>query len=476
MSLPITEAASLTERILKSFEAPGAGIALVAGDEVRSWGYGVCEKGASAPVSADSTFQLASCSKAYTAMTTAILVDQGQLAWDDPVRKHLPEFRMHDERLAELATLRDLLSMRLGYRKEGLVDWGRNTELGVDYIFERLPYLEVIAGFRERFTYLNAAYTLMTDVIARRTGTPFVTFQAETVHRPLGQSNTFVREGKHLPSASHAFPHVLLDTGVEPLGEARCGGRLGESCVYSSASDAARWLWLHLGNGEIEGKRLVSAASLHEMHRSHVYGPNVPALDNYLFGYGMGWQCRDSPNGPLLMHEGGEFGVSSHTILDPLRRIGVAVYTNLGSGAAVKSVSYSLLDLAAGRTPRDWAAIFRKLDEEQRETMETALAKMLDDDPQPEFPEKEILGSYFHAANGIIEVCSSGKGIEVKVRDGWVYDALLEPLGRNVYRTRCRYKGMQAQGRQLNPRMKFLRVEQGIALRAPGFGIFRKLD
>ena len=114
MSLPITEAASLTERILKSFEAPGAGIALVAGEEVRSWGYGVCEKGASAPVSADSTFQLASCSKAYTAMTTAILVDQGQLAWDDPVRKHLPEFRMHDERLAELATLRDLLSMRLG--------------------------------------------------------------------------------------------------------------------------------------------------------------------------------------------------------------------------------------------------------------------------------------------------------------------------------------------------------------------------
>ena len=72
--------------------------------------------GGNEAVMGDTTFQLASCSKAYTAASVAILVDRGELNWDDPVRRHLPEFQMHDERLSDIATLRDLLSMRLGYK------------------------------------------------------------------------------------------------------------------------------------------------------------------------------------------------------------------------------------------------------------------------------------------------------------------------------------------------------------------------
>ena len=207
------------------------------------------------PVDTQTTFQLASCSKAYTSATAAALVDKGVFGWDDPVTEHLPEFRMYDPCLTKLATLRDLLSMRLGHPNQGVVNWGRNLEYGVETIFEGLPHLEVIAGFRELFTYLNSAYTLMSEVIARRTGKTFPEAVAEHATGPLGQTRTFIQEGRYVPTENHAFPHVDLDEGIFPVGMAHCGGRIGESCVYSTADDAALWMLYQLGKGRFGGKQ-----------------------------------------------------------------------------------------------------------------------------------------------------------------------------------------------------------------------------
>jgi CubicO group peptidase (beta-lactamase class C family) len=476
MSLPIAEAKERVAAILAKFDVPGAAMAMVSGDDFAAWGHGICELGGNEAVTADTTFQLASCSKAYTASSTAILVDRGELDWDDPVRRHLPEFQMHDERLSDIATLRDLLSMRLGYKNEGIVNWGRNTELGVEFIFERLRYTEVIAGFREKFTYLNPAYTLIAEVIARKTGKRFIDFQSDELHKPLGQSRTFVQEGKYLPKSSHAFPHVHLDDGIEPLGEARCGGRIGESCVYSSANDAAKWISFQLEKGVSDGKRLISEAAMDEMRRPHVYGPGVPALDNFFLAYGMGWQCRDTPSGPIILHEGGEFGISTFTILDLNRKIGACCYLNLPSAAAGKSCTYSMIDLLAGRAPKDWAGLFPRLDAQDREAMRSYVDKLFTPTGEPELGEKEIVGSYFSPANGTADVSVIAEGLDMRMREAWVYDSVLRPAGSNIYLTKARYKGSLAMGRHASPKVQFFRDEQGIAFRTLGFGTFRKLE
>lgn len=465
---------SLIAPIMERFGVPGAAIAVVAGEDSAALGYGVCEQGQRRPVTPDTTFQLASCSKAYTATTAALLVDSGAIAWDEPVRKHLPEFQMHDERLSSIATLRDLLSMRLGYRNEGIVNWGRNLDLGVAVIFERLRYLEVIAGFRELFTYLNPAYTLMAEVIARVSGKPFIEFQREALNVPLGQTHTFVHEGQLLPKLPHAFPHVVLDEGILPVGMAHCGGRVGESCTYSTANDAVRWLRLHLGSGEVAGRRLVSAAAMAEMHRPHVYSPGVPALDNFFLAYGMGWQCRDTPHGPVLLHEGGEFGVSTFTMLDPRRGNGASVYANLNSGPAVKAATYALIDVLAGREPREWAPLFETLAASDRDAMNKRYEAQLAAHGGDTLTVREITGSYFHPANGVIDIRETADGLDARVRDGWVYDSVLEPVERNLYRGKCRFRGMQGLALQ-GMRVRFYRDEQGIALQAAGLGVSRKI-
>src|SRR5476649_1162292 len=101
--------------ILKTFDVPGIAVAIVKdGKVVVAKGFGVRKLGAPAPVDGRTLFEIASNSKAFTAATLAMLVDEGKLSWDDPVTKHLPGFRMYDSYVTGEMTVRDLLTHRSG--------------------------------------------------------------------------------------------------------------------------------------------------------------------------------------------------------------------------------------------------------------------------------------------------------------------------------------------------------------------------
>jgi CubicO group peptidase (beta-lactamase class C family) len=82
---------------LRRWEIPGLAIAVVKDDQVvLARGYGVCEIGTQRAVTKDTVFAIASCTKSFTSACIGMLVDEGKLNWDDPVRKHLPGFELSD--------------------------------------------------------------------------------------------------------------------------------------------------------------------------------------------------------------------------------------------------------------------------------------------------------------------------------------------------------------------------------------------
>jgi CubicO group peptidase (beta-lactamase class C family) len=452
---------ALVDAAMQRFGTPGYSVAIVQGDDSAAFGFGVCDTLERRPVDADTTFQIASCGKAYTATLAAMLVDEGALAWDDPVRRHLPEFQMHDERLSSLATVRDLLAMRLGYLGKGALNFGRNPELGIEVVFDRLRHLEVAAGFRELFTYLNPAYALVAEIISRLTGKAFAQALAERVIATLGQTNTFSHEGEFLPMGPHAFPHVILDDAAPRPIAATCGGRTGEGCIYSTANDAVPWLHFHLNGG------LVSTTALSEMHRPQVLGHASPRLGNQFVSYGFGWQLRDTPHGRIALHEGVEFGASSFTLLDPARRTGVAISANFGGGAAVKTLAYSLIDALAGRAPRDWLALFETLAADERTATATRHLRLLDGPVAP-----PLTGAYHHPASGMIDIIDATDGLRVRFRDARVYDALLVPVGDGLFQGRFDFPGMRALAQQPLG-LRFFRDDAGPAIRIADMGVAR---
>lgn len=458
--------------IAERFAVPGVTVGAVLGGETRIWTHGRRRMEHADPVTPATTFQLASCSKAYTAAAVAALVERNELGWDDPVRKHLPEFRLYDDRLSDLATLRDLLGMRVGLKPEGIMYWGRNAEIGTDVLLKRFRHFEPLCGFRDRFVYSNPNYVLLTEIVRRRTGKPFPAFLKEAILDPLELEDTFIQEGRLEPGPDHAFPHVVLDDEILPLGEARCGGRMGESCVYSSARDAVRWLRFQLGVQEKAGP--LSANTLAELHRpqSLSFGPKL--LDSNFVAYCMGWATRDTPHGRLIWHDGGEFGVATCTLMSPDHKAGIAVYGNVNKLSAMRALGHTLLDQLTGVPARDWAQIWGDMFAAERAANEKGVEAAMNSAEGEDLPREAILGSYYHPSHGAIELVEEKGALRIRALDGWVYDATLTPLGHGVYKGHCDYLGMESLTRRLN-RVRFVRDAEGIALRTLGLGVIRKI-
>jgi CubicO group peptidase (beta-lactamase class C family) len=87
MAAPTTETIEQTiSRAMDEFDVPGMAVSVVYNDEVfYSAGHGILETGKVGRVDDNTLFQIASVSKAFTAAALAILVDDGDIGWDDPV-------------------------------------------------------------------------------------------------------------------------------------------------------------------------------------------------------------------------------------------------------------------------------------------------------------------------------------------------------------------------------------------------------
>ena len=106
----------------------GMAIAVVEGDEViYAQGFGLADREGERPVTPETIFAIGSSTKAFTSTSIGMLIDEGAMDWDDPVMKHLPEFRLQldggdgEAPGPEAVTLRDLLTHRTGFTRMGML-------------------------------------------------------------------------------------------------------------------------------------------------------------------------------------------------------------------------------------------------------------------------------------------------------------------------------------------------------------------
>src|SRR5471032_2524793 len=104
------EVDAIVGRFMRTFQTPGAAVAMV-GPNGQAYvrGYGVRALGRPEAVDVQTSFAIASNSKAFLSACLAMLVDDGKLSWEDPVRRHLPEFALRDPAASAMMTVRDLL-------------------------------------------------------------------------------------------------------------------------------------------------------------------------------------------------------------------------------------------------------------------------------------------------------------------------------------------------------------------------------
>ena len=295
---------AIVTRAMKIVGAPGAAIAVVTPEGSYVQGYGVKKLGGDERVSPETLFPIASVTKAFTATACACLVDDGKLGWDDPVRKHLPGFRLLDPTADANLTIRDLLCHRTGLPRHDSLWYRTNLQRGE--ILARMAFLKPTASYRGLYQYSNLCFAAAGEAAAVAAGMPFEAYLKTRLLEPLGlHSVTFSGPGL-VPTENHAWPHQRKKGKVTPLDAPLDFFNVGPAgCINASVAELENWLKFQLSGGG-EGTP-VSQKSLTETHTPQMIVPFDDLTrefypDRMHQTYTLGWSRYDWQGHLVLSH------------------------------------------------------------------------------------------------------------------------------------------------------------------------------
>jgi CubicO group peptidase (beta-lactamase class C family) len=408
---------------LTTFQVPGAAVVVVRGDQTLVLkGYGRRSVDSDKPVTPDTIFPLASCTKQFTTALLAMLVDDGVIDWDDRVKKLYPSFKLSDPCANELLTLRDLVSHRTGLNGHDLL-WYR-APWGIDHTLAQVPKLPLDYPFRGGYRY-NSITFMAAGRIAEKYGKAKWAEQVRTrVCEPLEMKDVYFTTAAIPKDADRALGHRLNKGGkVERMAAYEIKEPNPSGSLNLTARDLAAWLQFHLSDGRApSGKRIVSAARLLETRT----GQNLMRLDDAAMkmfpdtvqlSYAMGWVVNDYRGLKVNAHGGLIDGFRVQITLVPDKGLGVAVLTNLHDTRMPMAVTNALIDLYCGLKPKEWNAYYRKLVDDETAERKAALAaraKARDPGAKASLPLADYAGKYENPAYGAATVTLAGGKLTAK--------------------------------------------------------------
>lgn len=352
------------ETARKEWKIPGMAVAVVKdGKVVLAKGYGVKEFSKQEKVDEKTLFAIASNTKAYTAATLAILVDEGKINWDDKVRDYLPYFKLYDPYVTEEITIRDLLCHRSGLKTfSGDLLWYETSYSTVEVI-KRARYLKPAFGFRSGFGYSNIMFMAAGKVVAAVTGKPWKDFIKERIFEPLGMetSNIGTTDLKKYNNVSAAH-YVYLDGKTITVSYTSSDNLGGAGSINSNVIEMAQWLKMLLNNGVFDNQRILSENSIWEMWSSHTVNRVTQSTKKlfpktHFMNYGLGWGLSDYHGYKIIGHGGGLDGMISRVALVPEIKLGLVILTNSINGLPT-ALGYKIIDAYLGVKSKDWSSIY----------------------------------------------------------------------------------------------------------------------
>jgi CubicO group peptidase (beta-lactamase class C family) len=351
----------IVEEARKAWAVPGAAVAIVKDDKVvHLKGYGVKEHGKSDPVTPDTIFNIGSTGKAFTALAVAILADEGKLSWDDPVRKHLSYFRLADPEADRQVTLRDLATHRVGLARHDDL-WQSTPPLSREEIIRRVAQLPLEKPFRSTYLYNNLMYLTLGCAAGAADGGSWESVVQTRIFDPLGMKTANFSHTVAQQSPDHSSPHIQDGSKIKVKAWSNFENIGPAGNINASIRDLSRWLRFQLGDGTIDGKRVLSAAALAETHKPHVATPAEGKMrkifpDAQNTAYCLGWSTHTNRGHRILWHGGGgPSGFRTQILLVPDSKLGIAVLSNVeGVPHLPEPVVNGILDLALGFPKTDW--------------------------------------------------------------------------------------------------------------------------
>lgn len=277
--------------------------------------YGLADIQQAEPMASDSIFWIASMTKPITAACIMMLQDEGKLALDDPIAKHLPAMsglKLSDGTPAVI-TIRQLLSHTSGMAE--LAPPETYTALNLEQAAERYSQVKVLFTPGSTWKYSQTSINTAGRIVEVVSGLSFDQFVEQRICRPLGMPDTtFYLSSDQLPRLAKAYRrsesgqlevadifmlagHAATDTQRMPAANAG---------LFSTAPDYERFCRMLLNEGELDGTRILSAQAVRTM-RTIVTGDLATGFTPGN-GWGVGCCVVREPQGVSQALSPGSFG------------------------------------------------------------------------------------------------------------------------------------------------------------------------
>lgn len=447
---------ALVEQVRQDWKIPGIAVSLVQEGAIAfANGYGTRTVGSTEAVDGDTLFPIGSCTKSFTAAALALLVDEGKIAWDDPVRRYRPDFAVADEWMSHHITVRDLLAHRLGLKRATPIY--TSLQYSQSEVIERMRYFEPLVDFRSEFTYDNAQYTLAGALVETVSGQTWREFIRERIFAPLGMARSQTCYADSTALINRTGGHTLIPRGILVNSSSMIGavvevpwqniGNEPAGSLSSSAHDLGAWLIMLLSQGQYAGKPLIQPETLAQLHQPQTVSIHIeesPFAPLYLLGspthfwtYGLGFYVIDYRGHKMIIGGGQIRGVNSLFVLLPELNLGYSILVNVNNTAAHFAICNGIADLVIAAEKRDWnhelltlAGIVEQAEQAQ---LDSVIAERRTDVP-PTHPLNTYVGTYRNRLYGQAQVEIYGD--QARVHYGSGYIGTLEHWSGDTYLTR----------------------------------------
>jgi CubicO group peptidase (beta-lactamase class C family) len=314
---------ALAEAKMKEFGVPGVAIGIISGGATTTRGLGITNIEDPLPVNSHTVFPIASISKTFAATAVMRLIEQGKVSLKAPVRSYLPDFKVRDSSVSRDVTVWHLLTHMGGW--EGQVSGPDRGSETLTNFMTTITDLMQVAPPAAAWSYNNAGFSIAGRVIEVANGTSINQAIRDLVFRPLGLEHAGTHSNDFIVQR-FAAGHIVRNgapTLQRPFGASASvtAGGVG-LCII----DLMKYAQFHMGDGTVDGARVLSRESLRLMQTAQA------AKQSTDDSIGIAWHMRHV-GGVRTFSHGGTLG--GHILLleiVPERNFAIAILTNSSAG------------------------------------------------------------------------------------------------------------------------------------------------
>ena len=311
-------AARIDAELSAAYPAGGPGAAAIVvrdGKPILRKGYGMANVELGVPNAPDTVFRIGSMTKQFTAVAVLMLVQDGKIAFDDPLTKFLPNYPARGEKI----TIENLLTHTTGIRSyTEMPDFESNmrNDYTVPEMIDHFAKEPLDFPPGTQWHYDNSGYFLLGAVIERASGMAWGAFLQQRILDPLKMKGTYIGSNDQvIPHRASGYSHdengKLMNAALLSMTQPYAAGVL-----FSTVDDLARWDEALYTDKLVRSELLARAWTAFRL-------PTGAST-----GYGYGWEVGSWDGHRVIEHDGGINGFSSDGVRLPDDHLFVAVLSN----------------------------------------------------------------------------------------------------------------------------------------------------